>query len=101
MSTHNIPFPNMKKKTILNKLSQICCYWIFSKGLQNEFETAMVNEPSEIEPLKFYSTSFECHGPEFGSQRCKSFKLLTGCMEVIYQSTHFLNCNIVQLQNLQ
>ena len=25
-----------------------------SKGLKNEFETAMVNEPSVFEPLKFY-----------------------------------------------
>ena len=36
------------------KLSQICSYGIFSKGLRNEFETAVVNEPSEFEPLKFY-----------------------------------------------
>ena len=26
----------------------------FSKGLKNEFETAMVNMPSVFEPLKFY-----------------------------------------------
>ena len=26
----------------------------FRKGLKNEFETAMVNEPSVFEPLKFY-----------------------------------------------
>ena len=26
----------------------------FSKGLTNEFETAVVNEPSVFEPLKFY-----------------------------------------------
>ena len=35
------------------KLSQICSYGIFSKGL-NEFETAVVNESSVFEPLKFY-----------------------------------------------
>ena len=28
--------------------------WDFSEGLKNEFETAMVNEPSVFEPLKFY-----------------------------------------------
>ena len=28
---------------------------IFSKGPKNEFETAVVNEPSVCEPLKFYS----------------------------------------------
>ena len=27
---------------------------VFSWGLKNEFETAMVNEPSVFEPLKFY-----------------------------------------------
>ena len=30
-----------------------------SKGLKNEFETAVVNEPSVFEPLKFYCTSFD------------------------------------------
>ena len=28
--------------------------WDFSKGLKNEFETAVVDEPSVFEPLKFY-----------------------------------------------
>ena len=28
--------------------------WDFSKGIKNEFETAVVNEPSVFEPLKFY-----------------------------------------------
>ena len=27
--------------------------WDFSKGVKNEFETAVVNEPSVFEPLKF------------------------------------------------
>ena len=36
------------------KLSQACNYGICSKGPKNEFETAVVNEPSVIEPLKFY-----------------------------------------------
>ena len=44
---------NMNKKNT-PKLSQICSYGIFSKGLKNEFETAVVNEPSVFEPLKFY-----------------------------------------------
>ena len=42
MSTHNIPFSIM----------------IISKGLKNEFETAVVNEPSEFEPLKFYCSRY-------------------------------------------
>ena len=45
-----------RKKENLPKLSQICSYGIFSKGLKNEFKTALVNEPSVFEPLKFYCT---------------------------------------------
>ena len=30
----------------------------FSKGLKSEFETAVVNEPSVFEPLKFYCISY-------------------------------------------
>ena len=40
------------------KLPQICRCGIFSKGPKNEFETAMVNEPSVFEPLKFYCKYF-------------------------------------------
>ena len=36
------------------KLSHICNYRICSKGPKNEFETAVVNEPSLFEPLIFY-----------------------------------------------
>ena len=47
---------NIKKKITLNypKYNNVCCYRIFSRGLKNEFETAVVNEPSVFEPLKFY-----------------------------------------------
>ena len=58
MSTQNIPFSLYK--TNHNKLSQICSYGIFSSGLKNEFETAVVNEPSVFEPLKFYCMRDEC-----------------------------------------
>ena len=36
------------------KLFKICKFGIFSKGLKNEFETAVVNKPSVFDPLKFY-----------------------------------------------
>ena len=52
MSTHNVPFQYMKENQL--KLSQICSCWIFSKGLKDEFEAAVVNEPSVFEPLKVY-----------------------------------------------
>ena len=45
------------KKEYHIKLSRICRYESFSKGLKNEFETAVVNEPSVFEPLKFYCIS--------------------------------------------
>ena len=35
----------------------------FSKGLKNEFETAVVNESSVFEPLKFYCTYLHVHFP--------------------------------------
>ena len=38
------------------KLSQIYSSGHLSKGRKNKFETAMVNEPSVFEPLKFYCT---------------------------------------------
>ena len=53
MSTHNTPFLNIKKENH-PKLFQICIYKICSKGLKKEFETAVVNEPSVFELLKFY-----------------------------------------------
>ena len=46
---------NMKKEKH-PKLSQICRYGIFSKGLKNKFKITVVNEPSVFEPLKFYCT---------------------------------------------
>ena len=46
---------NIKKESH-SKLSQICSYGIFPKGLKNEFETDVVNDPSVFEPLKFYCT---------------------------------------------
>ena len=55
MSTPKIPFYNKKKYQ--PRLSQICCYGIFSWGLKNEFGTAVVNELSVFEPLKFYCTT--------------------------------------------
>ena len=42
------------KKENHPKLSQTCSYGICFKGPKNEFETAVVNEPSVFEPLKFY-----------------------------------------------
>ena len=36
------------------KLFPICNYGICSKGPKNEFEPAVVNEPSVFEPSKFY-----------------------------------------------
>ena len=42
-----------KKKYTLN-YSKSAAMEFFSKGLKNEFQTAVVNKPSVFEPLKFY-----------------------------------------------
>ena len=54
MSTHNIPFSIYKKKEITLNHPKSAAMGFFSKGPKNEFETAVVNEPSVFEPLKFY-----------------------------------------------
>ena len=46
---------NLNKKNTLNYPNPAAMEF-FSKGLKNEFETAVVNEPSVFEPSKFYCT---------------------------------------------
>ena len=60
MSTHNIPFFNMKLRNT-SKVIPNLQLWDFSKGFMNEFERAVVNEPSVFEPLKFYCTLMSEH----------------------------------------
>ena len=47
---------NTKKKKITLNYPKSAATGFCSKGLKKEFETAMVNEPSVFEPLKFYCT---------------------------------------------
>ena len=53
MSTHNIPFLIRKRKNNIN-YPKSAAMGVVSRGLKNEFETTKVNEPSVLEPLKFY-----------------------------------------------
>ena len=54
MSAHNIPSAVLTKKIKLY-YPKSAAMGLFSYGLKNnEFETAVVNEPSVFEPLKFY-----------------------------------------------
>ena len=46
---------NIRKKITLN-YPKSPAMGFFTKGFKNEFETAVVNEPSVFEPLKFYCT---------------------------------------------
>ena len=50
---------NIKTKITQNnhKYNNGCSFGIFSMGLKNEFEIAVVNEPSVFEPLEFYCSS--------------------------------------------
>ena len=52
MSTQHAIF-NIKKKIALNYPKSAALGFCF-KGLKDEFETAVVDEPSVFEPLKFY-----------------------------------------------
>ena len=45
------------KKKITVNYPKSAAMEFFSKGLKNEFETAVVNKPSVFEPLKFYCIS--------------------------------------------
>ena len=51
---------NIKKKNNMH-YPKFTAVGIFPDGLSNEFETAMVNEPSVFEPLKFYCICFIVH----------------------------------------
>ena len=51
------PFFKINTKNHHN-LSQICSYENFAKGLKNEFNSAVVNESTVFEPLKFYCKCF-------------------------------------------
>ena len=55
MGTHNIPYQYIQKKITQTypKYNIVCSYNIFCQELKNEFEIAVVNEPSVFEPLKF------------------------------------------------
>ena len=55
------------KKISLN-CSKSAATRFFSKGLKDEFQTALVNEPSVFEPLKFYcSYSFQFYNLSYNS----------------------------------
>ena len=49
---------NIKKKIILNH-PKSAAMGFCSKGLKDEFEIAVVNEPSVFEPLKFHCIGFD------------------------------------------
>ena len=65
-SPHRGDSNEYRQYTILNikkgnhrKLAKSAVMGFFSKGLKNDFETTVVNEPSVIEPLKFYCIHFQ------------------------------------------
>ena len=72
MSTHNISFSIEKEKLPIIILS--LPLWDIFKGMKNEFETAVVDEPSVLEPPKFYckslckTQSFNCVQPSYTRQ---------------------------------
>ena len=80
MSAHNIPLSIRIRKTpyIIPNL-QLCVF--FFRGLKNEFETAVVNEPSVFEPPKVCCIyRFDCH---------LSIRIFCGCPLGILQKYKF------------
>ena len=77
-SNENAPYNifNMNKKNTLNYPKSVA-KGFFAKGLRNEFETAVVNEPSVFEPLKFYCI-YMYYAMYYSSER-KSI-----CLKTIY-----------------
>ena len=61
----------------------------FSKGLKNEFETAVVNEPLVFEPLKFYCI-WVCSSFPFGFENgmCDLIVLVPGHCLSFYLKLH-------------
>ena len=59
MSIHNMPF-SIYKRITLNNPKSVAMEFV-SKGLKNKLKTAVVNEPSVFESLKFY-----CIGKQTG-----------------------------------
>ena len=64
---------NIKQKNRLN-YPKSAVMGFCSKGLKNEFETAVANEPLAFEPLKVYCISFPpplvCEVPPYGLKYC-------------------------------
>ena len=92
MITHNILFEY--KNENYPKLSQICSNAIFPKGLKNEFETAVVIEPSMFEPLKVYCIADFHTWP----QGYKTFFIFNSTEHEILNCWHF---NIYELEKVR
>ena len=89
-------------KEIHPKLSLICSYENLSKGLKNEFETAVINEPSGFEPLKLYCISLlnkQTELPEalVSNQVCLFFLFFDfENLLMFMQTDHFLKSNSLE-----
>ena len=63
---------------------------LFSKGLKNEFETAVVNKPSVVEPLKFYCIYKEVGGWLMGRFPLQPFYQFSIFQILISQSISYI-----------
>ena len=90
-----------KKVESHSKLSQICNYEFFFKGLENKFETALVNEPSVFEPLYLSSLTlseavlYNILIQDGNTISCASIQILS-----LYYSKTCLNGHLYQARNL-
>ena len=75
---------NIKTKVTL-KYPKSAAMGFFSKGLKNEFETAVVNEPSVFEPLKVYCNSVKVQ------KRCGRMLLFMFCFITMSSTKDVIN----------
>ena len=91
------------KYTIFNKIKKITLIipnlqlWDFSQGLNNEFESAVVNEPSVFELLKFFC---KCDLTELIVSFVKHLKLIFVISNTDISKDHFISKAIVLIHFL-
>ena len=57
MSTHNIAFSILNKKSPKIEINPNLQLWDFFQEIQERFRNSRKNKPSVFDPLKFYCTS--------------------------------------------
>ena len=82
---------NIKQKNHLN-YPRSAAMGYYPKGLKNVFETAVVNEPSVFELLKFYTCFQVIHDPSLFYSNSRYLKVEVQLLLLIFQGTVVCKC---------